>query len=360
MKTNRVFSLVIAVCAVMSVLLCNVYAADFVGSAAVSQVSKEQLTRMMDVGVSKDDISFLYQQIELYNPTETQIANYVEDLIANEVRDSSVNSEPINYPKTANGDTITPDGVIPFQDITQKWSSDFLQKSVRAVSKLSNRTNSNDQSGVYYVVNSTSGHNQLTSFATLPSLSSVNAKDRPYHMLGMSSTNGSNSMYGDIGLVYFPASGQWKGFYNVVENGNRYENYNFSFTGSSNIYFHLQMYTNKAVLIIRDAASWSEVGTVEYTFNTNCVPSNFSTTKLSKQITLAQHLSGSSLDISSGTTMSNAQFSQSWLYTTSTNHSFSSTYCSEAYRQGPTAAAYNKVNPTYTAWTTDNVTISFN
>lgn len=81
MKTNRVFSLVIAVCAVMSVLLCNVYAADFVGSAAVSQVSKEQLTRMMDVGVSKDDISFLYQQIELYNPTETQIANYVEDLI---------------------------------------------------------------------------------------------------------------------------------------------------------------------------------------------------------------------------------------------------------------------------------------
>lgn len=228
MKTNRVFSLVIAVCAVMSVLLCNVYAADFVGSAAVSQVSKEQLTRMMDVGVSKDDISFLYQQIELYNPTETQIANYVEDLIANEVRDSSVNSEPINYPKTANGDTITPDGVIPFQDITQKWSSDFLQKSVRAVSKLSNRTNSNDQSGVYYVVNSTSGHNQLTSFATLPSLSSVNAKDRPYHMLGMSSTNGSNSMYGDIGLVYFPASGQWKGFYNVVENGNRYENYNFT------------------------------------------------------------------------------------------------------------------------------------
>lgn len=108
------------------------------------------------------------------------------------------------------------------------------------------------------------------------------------------------------------------------------------------------------------SASWSEVGTVEYTFNTNCVPSNFSTTKLSKQITLAQHLSGSSLDISSGTTMSNAQFSQSWLYTPSTNHSFSSTYCSEAYRQGPTAAAYNKVNPTYTAWTTDNVTISFN
>ena len=360
MKTNRVFSLVIAVCAVMSVLLCNVYAADFVGSAAVSQVSKEQLTRMMDVGVSKEDISFLCQQIEVYNLSETQIANYVEDLIANEVRDSSVNSEPINYPKTANGDTITPDGVIPFQDITQKWSSDFLQKSVRAVSKLSNRTNSNDQSGVYYVVNSTSGHNQLTSFATLPSLSSVNAKDRPYHMLGMSSTNGSNSMYGDIGLVYFPASGQWKGFYNVVENGNRYENYNFSFTGSSNIYFHLQMYTNKAVLIIRDAASWSEVGTVEYTFNTNCVPSNFSTTKLSKQITLAQHLSGSTLDISSGTTMSNAQFSQRWLYTPSTNHSCSSTYGSEAYRQGPTAAAYNKVNSTYTAWTTDNVTISFN
>jgi hypothetical protein len=166
-------------------------------------------------------------------------------------------------------------------------------------------------------------------------------------------------MYGDIGFVYFPASGQWKGCYNVVENGSRYENYNFNFTGGSNIYFHLQMYTNQAVLIIRDATSWAEVGRVEYTFNTNCVPSTFSTTKLSKQVTLAQHNSGT-LNIATGTRMNNAQYSRSWLYTPSTNHSFTSTYCSEAYRQGPTSAAYNKVTATYTAWTTDNVSISFN
>lgn len=344
----------------ISILSYNVYAVDFTENIASMQVSEDQLTRMIDAGVSKEDILSLYQQIEVYTPTETQVENYVEGLIANKTRKSPLNTEPIDYPKTENGDTITPYGVIPYQDIAQKWNTEPSIKGITAVSTLSNRINSSDQSGVYYVVNSTAGHNQLTSYATLPSLTTVNAKDRPYHMFGMSSTNGSNTMFGDIGLVYFPELGQWKACYNVVENGNRYQDYSLNFTGGRNIYFHLQMYTNKAVLIIRDAASWSEVGRVEYTFKTNCVPSSYSTTKLSKQVTLAQHLSGPTLDIATGTKMTNAQYSQSWLYTPSVNRSFSSTYCSEAYRQGPTSAAYNKVTATYTPWSTDNVSISFN
>jgi hypothetical protein len=322
----------------------------------VNQISDKDLTKLRDAGVAEDDISSLCQQVEAYNPTKTQVENYVNGLIENKADELKETNVPIDYEKTENGDTITPYGIIPYQDLAKKWED---APELKAVSTLSNRIVSGDQSGVYYVINSTAGYNQLTSFVTLPTLSTVNSVDRPYQFFGFSTSNGSASAYGDIGLVYFPATSLWKGFYNVVEGGTRYENYTFNFTGGSSIYFHLQIYTNKAVLIIRNPSSWAEVGRVEYTFHTSCVPSNFSTVKLSKQVTLAQH-NGGTLNITTGTKMNNANYSESWLYTPNTNYSFSSTYCSEAYRQGPTAAAYGKISASYTAWTTDTVTISFN
>lgn len=162
-------------------------------------------------------------------------------------------------------------------------------------------------------------------------------------------------------MVYFPSSGTWKGFYNVVENGTRYENYSLSFSGGSDLYFHIQFYNapDKAVITIRDASSWSAVATITYTFALDCVKSNFSTTQIAKEITLAQHNSGT-LNILTGTKMNNAKYTQTYLYTPNTYYQFTSTYCAAAYRQGPTSAAYRKVTPTYTAWTSDNVTISFN
>jgi hypothetical protein len=321
-----------------------------------NQISAEDLTKLRDEGIVDDDISSLRQQIEVYSLTKIQVENYISSLIENKTRESSAINAPIDYEKTENGDTITPYGVISHQNLAQKLDD---TPELKAVSTLSNRVNSGDQSGVYYVINSTAGYNQLTSYVTLPTLATVYSNDRPYQFFGFYTSNGSASAYGDIGLVYFPATSQWKGFYNVVDGGTRYENYNLSFTGGNSIYFHLQMYTNKAVLIIRNASTWAEVGRVEYTFHTTCVPSNFSTVKLSKQITLAQHNSGT-LSITTGTRMNNANYSESWLYTPNTNYSFSSTYCSEAYRQGPTAAAYGKISASYTAWTTDTVTISFN
>jgi len=133
------------------------------------------------------------------------------------------------------------------------------------------------------------------------------------------------------------------------------------FTGNSDLYFHIQFYNapDKAVLTIRDASTWSTVATISYTFALDCINSTYSSTQIAKEITLAQHNSGM-LDISTGTIMSNAGFSQTYLYTSNTYYQFTSTYCGAAFRQGPTAAAYGKVTATYTAWTSDNVTISFN
>ena len=333
-------------------------------AAEVSKVSfaeknyASQLAELKINHISAEEISSLKSQIEVYHPTEEQVENYVKDLIENEEGEEKVNFAPIEYEKTENGDTITPYGVIPKQDLSQKWSN--LRGST-LVSSLSNRTNAADQTGVYYVVNGTAGHNQITSFATLPTLSNVYSDDRPYLMYAMSSKNGNKNMYGDIGLVYFPDSGKWKGFYNVYEGDFHDENYTFNFTGGKNIYLHLQIFTNKAVLIVRDANSWKEVCRVEYKFNTNCIPKNFTRVYLGKQVTLAQMLDSSGkLNISTGTVMKNAKFSQTYLYTPSTNYEFKKLYCYEAYRQGPTAAAYKKVTASYTAWTEDTVTISFN
>jgi len=174
-------------------------------------------------------------------------------------------------------------------------------------------------------------------------------------------TSNLTTSYGDLGLVYFPSLGAWKGFYNVIDNGTRYEKYDISFSGGSNLYFHVQFYNSpdKVVLTIRDATTWSAVATIEYVFKSDCVKSTFSSTQIAKEVTLAQHNSGT-LDITTGTKMDNAKFSQTYLYTPSTYYQFTSTYCENAYRQGPTATAYGKVQATYTAWTTDNVSISFN
>ena len=102
--------------------------------------------------------------------------------------------------------------------MSEKWNS----SAISAVSKLSNVIKATDNTGVYYCVRSTPGHNQMTSYAQLPSLSTVNTSDRPYQMFTFA-TNNVYSAYGDIGLVYFPSPGVWKGFHNVNENGTVYD-----------------------------------------------------------------------------------------------------------------------------------------
>lgn len=363
MKNSKILSTLLIVCLLISVSFCNAFALEASGNSAVN-ISVDQLNQLKEAGVADVDMTSLRQQIEIYNPTKIQVDNAVQGLI-NKKDSLSVDQGPVDYQKTEAGDSITPYGVVPYHDPSQDWKTSITPLAVSdfaplAVSTLSNRINAADQTGVYYVIQSTSGHKEMTSYATLPTLSTVNSIDRPYHMFGFS-TSGSYSAYGDIGLVYFPDTKVWKGCYNVVENGTRYERYDISFTGGSNLYFDLMFYNapDKAVLTIRDATSWGVVATVTYTFVNDCVNSTFSTTQISKQVTLAQHNSGT-LNITSGTKMTNSKFSQTYLYTPSTYHSFTSTYCSAAYRQGPTSAAYLKVTPTYTAWTTDNVTISFN
>lgn len=246
------------------------------------------------------------------------------------------------------------------------------------IDEITDVVNAGDTTGVYYLVQTNAGYDQMTSFATLPTLSDVNAIDRPYHMFGVSSTNGNNYTWGDIGLVYFPDSQQWVGFYNFYEkNPNydptkpisttnpkelQYENYEAVFNGNRNLYFRFKVTTSSAILDIIECSTWTVACSISYNFATNCVKSDFSTTKISKQITLSQvKLNSVPLNINTGTKMTGAQFSTTHLYLTGEyDYAFGVEYCDTAKRQGPTDNALSTVTYTNDPWVSDTVNISFN
>ena len=86
-----------------------------------NQISETALIELKEAGIADEDILSLCQQIDVYNLSEVQIENYINGLIE---RTKTIKSfAPIDYEKTEKGDSITPDGIIPFQDIASKWSS---------------------------------------------------------------------------------------------------------------------------------------------------------------------------------------------------------------------------------------------
>lgn len=362
MRKTKIFISLMTVLAVTFSTFCYTYGVEKVPKEF--ELTKSQMTLLKQESIPTEEIDSLCRQIDAYHPTEEQVNNYIADLIAKKDDVAGVAAEPIEYERTPSGDIITEYGVIPNQDLASKWKP--TKTALKSVSSLSNIADINDQSGVYYVVTSTSGHNEISAYATLPTLSNVASVDRPYQMLGMAASNGADSMYGDIGLVYFPDIKKWKGFYNVYESDlppdERRGRYDINFSGSNSLYFHLAINTSKAVLTIRDASSWSQVCKIQYDFYTNCVPSNYSTVQLAKQITIAQAKAYTSdpLNYYTGTKMRNAKFSQTYLYTTTNMRGFTPRYCYTAYRKGPTQAAYQKVTATFNAWTDETVTISFN
>lgn len=328
-------------------------------------MSDLQIDSLKTAGISDKEISAMQKQIEVNNLSKEKIENYVASKIAATLQLLEEGYAPKNYLKNADGSIVTPWGIVP--DLKKPKDLNTFDRetssSNEAVYNVTDDVDATDQTGVYYLIESTEGYDQMTSYVTLPVIQNAASIDRPYHMFGLSSVNGSEDMWGDIGLVYYPDSSTWKGFYNIKERNEtiKNSNYNFNFSGGRNIYFHLTVTTSSAILDIINPSTWSVIRTIKYDFQTNCVPSNFSTVKISKQITLAQHTVGNTLNIYTGTTMTGGQFSQTHLYLTNVyDYSFSPEYCSKAIRKGPTSQACNKISYSNTAWTSETVNISFN
>lgn len=371
---------------IKTVILTVILVVGMVSSTVVAQESKvssmssQQETLLKNAGFSAMEIESTKRQIELNNLNESQIENYIETKIESYKNIGKNENEEVIYPKNLKGESITPHGVVPTMNIENRRSNLTVQSlNDELIDEISDVEDTEDTTGVYYLVQAKSGHDQMTSYVTLPLVYDAYTNDRPYHMFGVNSTNGNEYVWGDIGLVYFPESQRWEGFYifyernpdfnpNIAESEDNaqeqhHENYEIAFNGSRNIYFHLTLTTTSAVMDIIESSTWSVVCTIRYDFRTNCVPANFSTTQISKQITLAQ-LKGAAddpLNINTGTRMVGAGYSSTHLYLSGVgDYAFEDDYCAVAKRQGPSRAAYRKVNFTNTPWTVDNVNIAFN
>lgn len=369
----------------MAIMLAVMLVVGMVSSTVVAQedklssMSSQQEVMLRKAGFSEKEIEQSKRQIEINNLNDVQIENYIRTKIENHNKLSKDVYEAKVYPKNSNGELITPYGAVPTMNIESRLNNSMVQSvNDEPIDEISNVVDADDTTGVYYLVQAKPGYDQMTSFVTLPVVENAYTNDRPYHMFGVNSVNGSEPTWGDIGVVYYPSLQQWKGFYNFYENNpdfdpeqpesednpkmKNYANYEIPFSGSRNIYFHLTLTTSSAVMEIIETSTWSVVCTVRYNFKTNCVPANFSTTQISKQITLAQVKAKTApLNINTGTRMVGAGYSSSHLYLTGVrDYEFEDDYCAVAKRQGPSMAAYLKVSFTNTPWTVDNVNIAFN
>lgn len=138
-------------------------------------------------------------------------------------------------------------------------------------------TDSNDQTGTYWVVKSETGYKEATAFITLPTIMSMASTDRAY--LFFSANTVSSSIVGDYGVVYVPNTG-WIPFTNTgVWNTNTQE-YDWTWRNGNTIpsnitylYFDISVTsttTNETIkLIIYNGNDFSQVlGTETLIFQT--------------------------------------------------------------------------------------------
>ncbi len=372
---KKLFTIMVTVLLVVGILSSTAIAQE----SKVSKMSSQQENLLIKAGFSEKEIESAKKQIELNNLSDAQVENYITTKIESYNNLTKIGSNEVIYPKNLKGESITPYGAVPTMNIESRRSNLMVQNlNDTPINEIKDVVNSGDTTGVYYLIQAKPGYDQMTSFVTLPVVSNAYANDRPYHMFGLDSKNGIEYMWGDIGLVYFPATQQWKGFYNFYErnpnfNPNRpvsgdnakeqhYEDYGIAFNGGRNIYFHLTLTTTAATMEIIESSTWSVVCTIRYPFKTNCISSSFSTTQISKQITMAQAKDENDpLNINTGTRMTGAGYSQTHLYLSGVrDYEFKDIYCAAARRQGPSETAYRKISFTNTPWTADTVNIAFN
>lgn len=108
------------------------------------------------------------------------------------------------------------DNSVSVNSIPAKFNSEYNKINQVQPMSFSNDyrsvTDSNDQTGTYWVVKSETGYKEATAFITLPTITSMASTDRAY--LFFSANTVSSSIVGDYGVVYVPNTG-WIPFTNT-------------------------------------------------------------------------------------------------------------------------------------------------
>lgn len=235
--------------------------------------------------------------------------------------------------------------------------------------------NSKDKTGVYWAVKSVTGYTEATAFITLPTLSNIASKDRPYQFLAANSFAQGNSLtfIGDYGVVYYDNA--WHPFINAAQWSDSAGTYvskvndyypNTKIT-SNYLYLHVTITngtsTDTVKFEVLDGNDFSKVylsRTISFTGNP--VQPNATNLNLYHETTMAQVKDKDDpLDTTTQSKMSNAKFSQAYLYKPGSYTRWETSPTSDAYKQAPIVNQLETVTlNSYRKWYEDNVTIHFN
>ena len=351
------------------------------------QTSKDVYQYLLDRGVDSEDLNQLsfeilestMRQAEANDFTDTQVKQYIDGQIsiANKITPYSDSERGI---LSEDGNTITTAyGTVPnlLNRYTEQLTDESDEGGISTAAYSSTPTtvvNSSDQTGVYWAVKSSTGYTEATSFITLPTISNYNSIDRPYMFLAANSTvsGACLTFIGDYGVVY--NGGSWYPFVNASQWSDSLGAYQSvaSYWPSTRIttnslYLHIKVTngssTDTVYFEVLDGNNFSNViYSTTVRFNGNPVNASASNLNLYHETTLAQaHAAGTNLNTSTGTLMTNAKFTNAYLYNSSTTSQWGTGQTSSAYRQAPTTAKLNCVTlNSYSMWHTDNVSIRFN
>lgn len=317
--------------------------------------------------LSKLDVTFqrnLVNQAKANNFTDTQVQQYVKGLLSNTGKDFYEGK------LREDGSFDTNNGVMPniVARNTIKNSNNITNPANSAEpnyysGSYGTKVNSSDQTGTYYLVQSGTGYNEATAYATLPSLSSIASTDRPYMFFSVNTS--PSSVAGDYGVVYTPGIG-WEPCINLaVWNGSSYNNYwyngNVIPSSKNQLYFDVianaSSSPNSVRLRVLNANNFSDV-LWDYTVTfSSLINSNYSNLNLYREITMAQHNNGT-LNTSDGSSFANAIFKSSYIYSPSGYWDWGVNQTNSAYIEAPTSAQLStvKVN-NYNQWDGENVSI---
>ena len=389
MRKNKIILSAICVAFLLTSSLTAFASSPQIGSFSTKELSEygeQEVLFLLENGVNDqeirqldvDTVQSLNRQAEANQFTSDQIQAYVSGQL-NYVEPRALEgvlSKDGTYYTYADGTTLpnlqSRYNLIPGEQLSESVSTRSFTGSPQDV------IDGHDQSGVYWVVKSETGYNEATAFADLPTLSNIASKDRPYMFLAANSFAQGNSLtiIGDFGVVYVPSTGKWRPFVNLKQWSNTQRDYvtidnsvyNTNIT-SSKVYLHLLVTkvnntTSTVRIRILNGTNFNTVYLDKtYTVAGNPVQANYTNLNIFRETTMAQVLTGTTLDANTNSKMTSAKYSQSYLYKPGVTALWGTTQTNKVYRQAPTKNKLGcvTINSTgNTPWHTDNITIHFN
>ena len=325
--------------------------------------------------MSEAELKSLAMQTQAYKFTAEKINQMIQDTINPPegalTRELGYLSEDERYPETDD---------VPKTSNKSKGRSPSGENSSFAPQAFSSSyqtlTRAADQSGSYYLVKAAAGAQEVTAYATLPTIHSMDENDRAYMFFSANIKNDTTALIcQDFGVVYEPGVGwypcisavQWNystASYNIFPYGEDRTWFAGNEIDVNKIYLRLTVTNNNSMAYFRlrvyDAINHSLLWDRTIAWSDNLLDANFSNMQFDRQISMAQNNDGR-LNTDTQSKFSNAKFDRAYLYQPNYYTIWNTTHTQTAFRQAPISRQLNTVTVNaYTKWDSEDVTINFN